>query len=137
MDTVRHLINCELLSGTGRPVPACDRARGRPVRRVGLADAAVVHRAVAAAGAAFPPWRDTPAANRAQILFRFMPLLERHEASICELIAQEHGKTLEDAAGELRRGIHADGRDGLRFHTRRRPDMRRSSRTTFAFAGRH
>jgi malonate-semialdehyde dehydrogenase (acetylating)/methylmalonate-semialdehyde dehydrogenase len=39
------------------------------------------------------------------VLFRFKQLLEANEAEISRLISQEHGKTLEDAAGELKRGI--------------------------------
>ncbi len=38
-------------------------------------------------------------------MFRFKQLLEQNEARISQLISEEHGKTLEDAAGELKRGI--------------------------------
>ena len=55
--------------------------------------------------AAFPGWRDTPPAKRAQVLFRFKQLLEEHQQAIAQLISLEHGKTLEDALGELKRGI--------------------------------
>jgi malonate-semialdehyde dehydrogenase (acetylating)/methylmalonate-semialdehyde dehydrogenase len=58
-----------------------------------------------AAKAAFPAWRNTPPAKRAQVMFRFKQLLEQNEARIAQLISEEHGKTLEDAAGELKRGI--------------------------------
>ena len=39
------------------------------------------------------------------MLYRFKQLLEQNEARISKLISEEHGKTLEDAAGELKRGI--------------------------------
>src|SRR5690606_35518645 len=41
----------------------------------------------------------------AQSLFRFKNLLGQHKDTIVRLISEEHGKTLEDAAGELQRGI--------------------------------
>ncbi|WP_219821204.1 CoA-acylating methylmalonate-semialdehyde dehydrogenase [Oceanisphaera arctica] len=61
--------------------------------------------AVAVAKAAFPAWRDTPPAKRARVMFRFKQLLEERADDICALISEEHGKTLEDARGELQRGI--------------------------------
>ncbi|BBM05433.1 hypothetical protein HAALTHF_15720n [Vreelandella aquamarina] len=42
------------------------------------ASAADVERAIAAAQAAFPAWRDTPPAKRAQVMYRFKQLLEEH-----------------------------------------------------------
>src|SRR3546814_13444375 len=38
-------------------------------------------------------------------MFRFKQLLEQNESRIAQLISEEHGKTLEDAAGEPKRGI--------------------------------
>lgn len=105
MTTVQHLIHGEACDGGSRRAPVFNPSTGEAVAEVPLADAATVAQAVAAAQAAFPAWRDTPPAKRAQVLFRFKQLLERHEADIVPLISREHGKTLEDAAGELKRGI--------------------------------
>ncbi|AXE36437.1 CoA-acylating methylmalonate-semialdehyde dehydrogenase [Chromobacterium phragmitis] len=105
MTTVQHLIYGEACDGGSRRAPVFNPSTGEAVADVPLADAATVAQAVAAAQAAFPAWRDTPPAKRAQVLFRFKQLLERHEADIVPLISREHGKTLEDAAGELKRGI--------------------------------
>ncbi|GAB3384947.1 hypothetical protein GCM10027514_25340 [Azotobacter armeniacus] len=38
-------------------------------------------------------------------MFRFKELLEQNAARICQLIGEEHGKIVHDAAGELQRGI--------------------------------
>lgn len=105
MTTVPHLIHGEACDGGSRRAPVFNPSTGETVAEVQLADAATVAQAVAAAQAAFPAWRDTPPAKRAQVLFRFKQLLEQHEAEIVPLISREHGKTLEDAAGELKRGI--------------------------------
>ncbi|MEN2428327.1 CoA-acylating methylmalonate-semialdehyde dehydrogenase [Chromobacterium vaccinii] len=105
MTTLQHLIHGEACDGGSRRAPVFNPSTGEAVADVQLADAATVAQAVAAAQAAFPAWRDTPPAKRAQVLFRFKQLLEQHEAEIVPLISREHGKTLEDAAGELKRGI--------------------------------
>ncbi|WP_144940038.1 CoA-acylating methylmalonate-semialdehyde dehydrogenase [Pseudomonas alabamensis] len=105
MSTVQHLINGELVSHGGRTADLFNPSTGQVIGQVELADRATVQQAINAAKAAFPAWRNTPAAKRAQVMFRFKQLLEQHEAAIAQLISTEHGKTLEDAAGELKRGI--------------------------------
>ncbi|UQY32906.1 CoA-acylating methylmalonate-semialdehyde dehydrogenase [Pseudomonas fulva] len=106
MTTIQHLIHGELSDGQGgRSADVFNPATGEAVRRVALADVATVQQAIDSAKQAFPAWRATPPAKRAQVMFRFKQLLEQHEDAIAKLIAEEHGKTLEDAAGELKRGI--------------------------------
>jgi len=105
MSTVQHLINGELVSHGGRTADLFNPSTGQIIGQVELADRATVQQAIDAAKAAFPAWRNTPAAKRAQVMFRFKQLLEQHESAIAQLISTEHGKTLEDAAGELKRGI--------------------------------
>jgi len=106
MTTIQHLIHGQLSDGQGgRSADVFNPATGEAVRRVALADVATVQQAIDSAKQAFPAWRNTPPAKRAQVMFRFKQLLEQHEDAIAKLIAEEHGKTLEDAAGELKRGI--------------------------------
>jgi malonate-semialdehyde dehydrogenase (acetylating)/methylmalonate-semialdehyde dehydrogenase len=105
MSTLQHLINGELQAGGTRRSAVYNPSTGEAIHEVLLADVSTVQLAVAAAKAAFPAWRNTPPAKRAQVLFRFKQLLEQNESRIAQLISQEHGKTLEDATGELKRGI--------------------------------
>lgn len=105
MSTIQHLINGDLVSAGDRTADVFNPSTGEVSGKVHLADVATVQRAIDAAKAAFPAWRRTPAAKRAQVMFRFKQLLEQNESKIAQLISQEHGKTLEDAAGELKRGI--------------------------------
>lgn len=105
MSTIQHLINGDLVSAGDRTADVFNPSTGEATAKVHLADTATVQRAIDAAKAAFPAWRRTPAAKRAQVMFRFKQLLEQNESKIAQLISQEHGKTLEDAAGELKRGI--------------------------------
>ena len=64
-----------------------------------------VSRIVESAAAAFPDWRRTAPGERVQYLFKFKQLLEKHFEEIAHLTTQEHGKTLAESRGELRRGI--------------------------------
>ena len=64
-----------------------------------------VDAAVEAAAASFPEWREVPAVERVQPLFRLKRLMEEHLDELAGLIVDEHGKTLKEALGELRRAI--------------------------------
>ncbi|RJT03381.1 CoA-acylating methylmalonate-semialdehyde dehydrogenase [Halococcus sp. IIIV-5B] len=80
-------------------------ATNETVSTVGFSSAADVDEAVAAGEAAFETWRKTPVEERIQPLFRLKTLLEDHHDELAEVLVQEHGKTLGEAKGELRRGI--------------------------------
>lgn len=105
MSTIQHLINGDLVSSGDRTADVFNPSTGQVIHKVGLASRETVQQAIDAAKAAFPAWRKTPAAKRAQVMFRFKQLLEQNEDKIARLISEEHGKTVEDAAGELKRGI--------------------------------
>ncbi|WFM70497.1 CoA-acylating methylmalonate-semialdehyde dehydrogenase [Halomonas sp. CKK8] len=104
MAQLSHLINGEAV-GSERTLPVTNPSTGAVARQVADADAATTRQAVAAAQAAFPAWRDTPPAKRAQVMYRFKQLLEANAERIVQLVSEEHGKTVEDAMGELKRGI--------------------------------
>jgi malonate-semialdehyde dehydrogenase (acetylating)/methylmalonate-semialdehyde dehydrogenase len=80
-------------------------ATGEVTGLVRLGDAATVDAAVQAARRAFPAWAETPALRRARVMFRFKELLEKHHDEMARLITREHGKVLDDARGEVVRGI--------------------------------
>ena len=82
-----------------------DPATGEKLADNPLGDAGDVARAVDAAARAFPDWRRTPPGERVQYLFEFKQLLEEHFEEIARLTTREHGKTLAESRGELRRGI--------------------------------
>ncbi|MDE1886792.1 MAG: CoA-acylating methylmalonate-semialdehyde dehydrogenase [Gammaproteobacteria bacterium] len=101
-----HYINGEpVASDAVRRGPVFEPASGAPVAELLYAGKAEVAAAINAATAAFPGWAAVPPARRAQILFRYRELLLRECDALAKLITREHGKTLDDARGELRRGI--------------------------------
>ena len=80
-------------------------ATARIHARVVASTAADVAQAVDAAQAAFPAWRQTPPIERARSFFKLKDLLEQHFDELARIVTQDHGKTLEDARGEVRRAI--------------------------------
>src|SRR5947207_2009366 len=80
-------------------------AVGDVIGRTPLSTAADVDTAVRAAAKAFPAWRDTPVNARAQVLYRLKQLMEQHFDELARTITTEHGKTLDEARGSVRRGI--------------------------------
>src|SRR5438552_5113978 len=80
-------------------------ARGEVIARTPLSTGADVDAAVAVAKKAFPAWRDTPPVARARSLFRFRDLLEQSFEELARTVTAEHGKTIEESRGSVRRGI--------------------------------
>jgi malonate-semialdehyde dehydrogenase (acetylating) / methylmalonate-semialdehyde dehydrogenase len=80
-------------------------ATGKKHARTVLSDRAEVTRAVESAQRAFAEWRQTPPIERARYFFKLKDLLERDFDELARVITQDHGKTLEDARGEMRRAI--------------------------------
>ena len=106
MQVVGHMINGSQFQGQGdRTQDVFNPATGAVTKQVALASKNTVEEAIAAAQAAFPAWRNTPPMKRARVMFRFKQLLEENAEQICRLITDEHGKVLDDAMGELTRGI--------------------------------
>jgi malonate-semialdehyde dehydrogenase (acetylating)/methylmalonate-semialdehyde dehydrogenase len=105
MITVGHLINGQTSPDGGRTQDVYNPSTGEVSKQVALASKATVEQAIAAAEAAYPAWRNTPAIKRARVMFKFKDLLEQNADKICALIGEEHGKISHDAAGELQRGI--------------------------------
>jgi malonate-semialdehyde dehydrogenase (acetylating)/methylmalonate-semialdehyde dehydrogenase len=106
MTTLGHFVSGKLVAGkSGRTAPVHDPSTGEKRADVALASAAEVDAAVASAAAAFPDWAATPPLLRARVLFKYKELLEKRRDDIAKLITAEHGKTFEDAKGELVRGL--------------------------------
>ena len=105
MTVVGHLINGQITNEGERTQDIYNPSTGEVSKQVALASKATVEEAIAAAQAAYPEWRNTPAIKRARVMFKFKDLLEQNADKICALIGEEHGKISHDAAGELQRGI--------------------------------
>ena len=80
-------------------------AVGSVIAKTPLSTRADLDAAVQAAARAFPAWRDTPVVQRARSMFRFVNLLEQHAEEIARTVTTEHGKTIDESRGSVRRGI--------------------------------
>ncbi len=92
-------------SSAAESLEVVNPATAEVLARVPLSSAAEVDAAVRAAAAALPAWRQTPAQDRIQYLFKLKTLLEEHLEELSRLITMECGKTLDEARGEIRRAI--------------------------------
>ncbi|MBV8602041.1 MAG: CoA-acylating methylmalonate-semialdehyde dehydrogenase [Candidatus Eremiobacteraeota bacterium] len=80
-------------------------ATGAELGRVKRAGETEVDRAVRAAHATYLEWREVPVVERARRFFKFQVVLEEHLDELAKIVANENGKMLPDARGEVRRGI--------------------------------
>lgn len=82
-----------------------DPARGVVIAKTPLSTGADLDSAVQAAATAFPEWSETPPVVRARAMFTFRHLLDAHFEELARTVTTEHGKTLDEARGSVRRGI--------------------------------
>jgi succinate-semialdehyde dehydrogenase / glutarate-semialdehyde dehydrogenase len=102
--TVALHIDGEWTDGTGaRGDDVLNPANGQVLGRVPFAGPEDVDRAIAAAGAAFPAWRDTGPERRAAILLRAAALIHERAPEIGRVMTLEEGKPLPEATGEAHR----------------------------------
>ena len=92
-------------AASGETLPVHNPRHGQVLGHVALSGAADVDRAVAAAKAAFPGWRDTPLKERVQVLFRLKALMERDVEELTWLVSHENGKVYAEAKGDVLKGI--------------------------------
>ncbi len=104
---ITHLVAGRDWEGTAqRTGPVFNPATGVQTGAVDLASASLVDTVVTGAKRAWrEEWADVSLAKRSAVLFAFRELLHRHTDDIAALITAEHGKVLDDARGEVARGL--------------------------------
>ena len=105
MMTYKNLINGAAVDGDNGVQAIFNPADGRETGQVVLSSVSIVEKAVDAAKAALPSWANTPPLKRARIMFAYKELLEKNLDAMAEAVSRQHGKTFEDARGEVIRGI--------------------------------
>jgi malonate-semialdehyde dehydrogenase (acetylating)/methylmalonate-semialdehyde dehydrogenase len=86
-------------------LPVYNPATGEVIEQVPLSGTADVDAAVQAAVKAYAGWSRTALMERVRLMFRFKALLEDNVENLASIITRHHGKTLDEARGEVRRGI--------------------------------
>lgn len=103
---VKHYIDGEFTQGTGTSqIIVTNPANNSPIAVINAATSEEVHAAIASAKAAFKTWKEVPVSERARVMLRYQHLLKEHHDELATILAQETGKTFEDAKGDVWRGI--------------------------------
>ena len=103
---VPHFLHGERRTGaTGRAGPVSNPSTGQLSAHVPFAGRAEIDDAVSSGSKAFAEWSSWSPLRRARVMFRFRELLEASATELATIISSEHGKVLNDARGELQRGI--------------------------------
>lgn len=103
-----HFINGQTVLGkSGQFSDVYNPSTGTVIARVPLATKQEVQEAIAAAQAAFPAWRALSVGKRAEIILKFRQLITENIDELIDMICTESGKTIEDAKGEITRGLES------------------------------
>ncbi|HEU5083642.1 MAG TPA: CoA-acylating methylmalonate-semialdehyde dehydrogenase [Acidimicrobiales bacterium] len=106
MKAIGHWVGGRGVAGSsGRTGPVFDPAQGVQTGEVELASADEVGEAVRVATATAPGWRASSLSTRTRLMFRLRELVDAHTDELARLVVAEHGKVLDDARGEVARGL--------------------------------
>ncbi len=92
-------------SASDRRSPVFNPATGEQIAELPLSTSDEIAAAIASAKEAQVEWGRMPPLKRARYMFRFKDLLDRNADALAREISREHGKTHDDALGEVARGI--------------------------------
>lgn len=101
MSDFKMIINGQLVDGEASSFDVVNPATEKPFAQCPAASHEQLDQAVAAAKAAQPAWAATPIEERGAMLDKIADLLVEHKAEIGEILAQENGKPLPNAIGEI------------------------------------
>ncbi len=103
---VKQFIGGEAVeSQTEQWLPVDNPATGEVIAEVPMATQDEVEAAIASAKKAFASWKEVPVTKRARMMLEYQALLKKHHDELAEILAEETGKTFEDAKGDVWRGI--------------------------------
>ena len=106
--TLRNYIGGEWReASTADTLPDINPATGEVAALVPLSGTADVDAAVRAAREAQPAWRAVPPQRRARAIMALREELWRRREDLARLVTDDMGKTLDDARGEVLRGIES------------------------------
>ena len=106
MYEIQHLIDGQAAESTSENSGAVfNPATGGQIGQVGLASVADVDAAVASARSASAEWGEVSLARRTKLMLAFRNLVVDNAEEVAKRLTAEHGKVLDDARGEVARGI--------------------------------
>ncbi|HUG08666.1 MAG TPA: CoA-acylating methylmalonate-semialdehyde dehydrogenase [Acidimicrobiia bacterium] len=106
MKQIQHWVAGSYTPGSsGRSGPVYNPATGEQTGEVAFASSDDVDAAVETARGAFESWRYSSLTQRQNIMFAFREMVAARRREIAEVLTSEHGKTIDDAIGEVQRGL--------------------------------
>jgi malonate-semialdehyde dehydrogenase (acetylating)/methylmalonate-semialdehyde dehydrogenase len=107
-ETLRNYIGGEWVpSAAAETLDDIDPATGELLARIPLSSADDVDAVARAARAAQPGWAAVPVAKRARAVFALREALWANREELAQLVTQDMGKALDDARGEVGRGVES------------------------------
>jgi len=92
-------------SSSNNTVEVLNPATQEILCQVPCATADEINMSVQYALRAFELWKEIPPPERSRLMMRYQALLKEHQVELAEILSKENGKTLEDAKGDVWRGI--------------------------------
>ncbi|MGC6390219.1 MAG: CoA-acylating methylmalonate-semialdehyde dehydrogenase [Alphaproteobacteria bacterium] len=108
MREIFHFVGGKHYAGTGtRRGPVMNPTTGEQQAEVLFASPHDLDDICTHAARAAEDWGNTSVITRSRVMARYQQLLWEHKSELATMIAQEHGKVLADAEGDVVRGIEA------------------------------
>ncbi|MEO6379815.1 MAG: aldehyde dehydrogenase family protein, partial [Caulobacteraceae bacterium] len=105
-DRIGHFVGNKRVAGmSGRQGDVTNPATGEVTAMVAFASEAEVDDAVQLAKKAQVAWAATPPLRRQRVMFNLKSLIEKRIDDLARMMSMEHGKTFDDAKGEVGRGL--------------------------------
>ncbi len=113
-EVIKNYVNGEwVASKSTKTLDVVNPATTEVLARVPMSTREEVEETIRYAQAAYDEWRETPPLTRARYMFTLKNLMEEHFEEVSQILTKEHGKTIDEARGEVRRAIecveHAAG----------------------------
>ncbi|MGJ0204377.1 CoA-acylating methylmalonate-semialdehyde dehydrogenase [Leucobacter sp. gxy201] len=106
MRTLTHFIGGEHREGTsGEFADVFNPSTGEVQAKLPIASREEVAEAIRVAEAAQPAWAATNPQRRIRVLMKFISLVQQERDELARVLSSEHGKTFEDAKGDIQRGL--------------------------------
>ena len=106
-ELIRNFINGEFVaSKSNKTAKNMNPATGEPLGDVVVSGREEAESAIAAAKAALPAWRRTPAPKRGELLAKAAIEMARRKEELARALTLEEGKTLGESLGEVQKAIN-------------------------------
>lgn len=106
MRTIYHFVNGQTFEGsTGNTQPVLNPSTGNEQAQVALASTADVDYVIAESAKAQPAWAALNPQKRIRIVMEWIRLIHANMDELARTLSLEHGKTFDDAKGDVLRGV--------------------------------